>query len=83
MMKPFTRIITLTLFLSLFVGGFSAQTEVIFSEDFESGALTWTISNGVWEIGVPTSGPGAAHSGRGLQRQYWLGIIRMILPVVS
>lgn len=23
----------------------------------------WTAEQGVWEVGVPTSGPGAAHSG--------------------
>ena len=36
---------------------------VYFSENFESGAGCWEISNGVWEIGAPNSGPGAAHEG--------------------
>jgi hypothetical protein len=37
----------------------------IFSEDFESGAAGWTHggANDSWELGAPTTGPGAAHSG--------------------
>ena len=31
-------------------------------EDFESGGNNWIIDNGIWEIGVPTNGPGSAHS---------------------
>ncbi|HYF77690.1 MAG TPA: S8 family serine peptidase, partial [Symbiobacteriaceae bacterium] len=35
------------------------------SQDFEGSAAGWTHGgdNDVWEIGTPTSGPGAAHSG--------------------
>jgi uncharacterized repeat protein (TIGR01451 family) len=36
----------------------------LFSEDFEGGSGGWQISDGVWEIGTPTSGPGEAHSGQ-------------------
>jgi len=32
-------------------------------EDFELGWDGWHADNGVWEIGTPTAGPGAAHSG--------------------
>ena len=32
-------------------------------EDFEIGWGDWYAENGVWQIGVPTSGPGSAHSG--------------------
>ena len=46
---------------------FSLQTayadEVIFTEDFEQEPSKWYPSNGVWEIGVPSSGPGAPHGG--------------------
>ena len=34
----------------------------IYEETFE-GSSNWSADNGVWEIGVPTSGPGAAHEG--------------------
>lgn len=39
------------------------STSVIFSEDFESGIGSWSVSGGVWEVGIPTSGPNSAHSG--------------------
>ena len=41
------------------------QTIQYFSglNDFESGWDGWSVSNGVWEIGAPTTGPGSAHSG--------------------
>jgi bacillopeptidase F (M6 metalloprotease family) len=31
--------------------------------DFEDGLEDWQVERGVWEVGKPTSGPGAAHSG--------------------
>ena len=37
--------------------------EVIFTEDFEQIPSDWSPDNGVWEIGVPTSGPNTAHGG--------------------
>ena len=37
--------------------------EPIFWEDFEQPDPEWQIENGVWEIGVPTAGPGSAHEG--------------------
>lgn len=36
---------------------------VLWSEDFENNAISgWSASQGVWEIGVPASGPGSAFS---------------------
>src|SRR5262249_6883809 len=32
-------------------------------EDFELGLGDWSVDNGTWEVGVPSSGPRAAHSG--------------------
>lgn len=32
-------------------------------DDFETGTRGWYASDGVWEVGVPTYGPAAAHSG--------------------
>jgi hypothetical protein len=32
-------------------------------EGFELGLADWYAEQGTWEVGVPTSGPGAAHSG--------------------
>ena len=37
--------------------------DLVFEENFESGAGGWEIDNGVWEIGTPTSGPGGCYSG--------------------
>jgi bacillopeptidase F (M6 metalloprotease family) len=31
--------------------------------DFDQGMGDWAAHNGAWEVGAPTSGPGAAHSG--------------------
>ncbi|MBU0973788.1 MAG: choice-of-anchor J domain-containing protein [Proteobacteria bacterium] len=41
----------------------SAFDLIIFEENFEGTTQNWFAENGVWEIGVPTSGPGAAHGG--------------------
>ncbi|MCU0917575.1 MAG: choice-of-anchor J domain-containing protein [Planctomycetes bacterium] len=43
--------------------GISAQAAPILYQDFESGPRGWYSDNGVWELGVPASGPGAAHNG--------------------
>jgi len=32
-------------------------------EGFENGLGDWYAESGVWQVGVPTSGPGAAHTG--------------------
>ena len=32
-------------------------------ESFESGGGDWSVADGTWEIGKPTSGPNAAHTG--------------------
>src|SRR6185295_18659912 len=32
-------------------------------EGFEGGLGDWSVDQGVWQIGVPTSGPGSAHTG--------------------
>ena len=49
----------------LFLMSFSqtALADIVYSEDFETGAVDWTIDNGVWEVGVPTAGPSACYSG--------------------
>jgi bacillopeptidase F (M6 metalloprotease family) len=40
-----------------------AQT-VVWSEDFEGNWTNdWYVDNGVWEVGVPTTGPSAPHGG--------------------
>lgn len=47
----------------LSIGTVSAST--LLDEGFEGGALPsgWSISNGVWEIGIPSTGPGSALAG--------------------
>ena len=44
------------------VEGTCLADEFVFSEDFEGGLADWYADNGIWEVGVPTSGPGEAHS---------------------
>jgi len=39
-----------------------ASAAVVFSEDFEGGIGSWYASNGLWQVGVATVGPGSAHS---------------------
>jgi len=35
----------------------------LLAEDFEGGLGLWSVDNGIWEVGTPTSGPNACHSG--------------------
>ncbi|MFQ5965289.1 MAG: RHS repeat-associated core domain-containing protein, partial [Candidatus Scalinduaceae bacterium] len=49
------------LFLSFEV--LNVQAAIVFEDDFESGIGIWSIDNGIWEIGTPTSGPGSAFRG--------------------
>jgi PKD repeat protein len=51
-------IVTLSISLTTY-----AQPQIIFSEGWESGWGSWWADNGVWGVGIPTAGPGAAHSG--------------------
>jgi hypothetical protein len=37
--------------------------DTIWYEDFETGWGNWYASNGVWEVGTPTAGPGSTPSG--------------------
>ncbi|MBE7502647.1 MAG: hypothetical protein HS113_20645 [Verrucomicrobiales bacterium] len=63
------RALWLALCLALIggLGGFTTATadEVVWREDFETDfALDdWSASDGVWQIGIPTSGPRGAHGG--------------------
>ncbi|MCB1853065.1 MAG: choice-of-anchor J domain-containing protein, partial [Gammaproteobacteria bacterium] len=41
----------------------STDGSVILKESFEVYGSGWSVDNGVWEVGVPTSGPASAHSG--------------------
>ncbi len=41
----------------------SRGATMVYSEDFEEGWGNWSVSNGVWEIGTPTSGPGSSYGG--------------------
>ncbi len=34
-----------------------------FTGNFETGWEDWTVDHGIWQIGVPTSGPGSSHGG--------------------
>jgi hypothetical protein len=41
----------------------AAAAETNFSEDFEGGFGLWSADNGIWGVGLPTSGPNECHSG--------------------
>ena len=43
-----------------------AHANTIFFEDFENGALGWSKSNGVWQVGLPTVGPQDCNAGNNL-----------------
>jgi len=42
---------------------YSIDVSVDYFEDFEQGIGSWKVDNGVWEIGVPSSGPDEAYAG--------------------
>ncbi|HNQ12569.1 MAG TPA: T9SS type A sorting domain-containing protein [Bacteroidia bacterium] len=39
------------------------QQSTYWSDDFEGAIPNWSSTNGVWQIGVPNSGPNSAHGG--------------------
>ena len=46
----------------LFLSVNSARAEIVYEYDFETGWDDWWADNGVWGVGVPTSGPESSHS---------------------
>jgi len=58
-LKHFTSVLVLLLIF------FSQATlaDTVYTEDFETGGVDWTISNGVWEIGFPSTGPAGCGNG--------------------
>ena len=51
--------------ISFFVASFGTQAailETVYTENWESGLGDWDVSNGVWEVGTPTSGPGSCNT---------------------
>jgi hypothetical protein len=40
----------------------SPSGPTVFFDNFEGGIGNWFADNGIWEVGVPTSGPNSAHS---------------------
>ena len=61
--KLFLGIVILGIFFLSFSTASARVTETIFSEDWEYGSGDWDITNGVWQVGAPTAGPGSAHGG--------------------
>ncbi len=47
----------------LAASGSSLAQSTVYAEDWEGGIGSWFADNGVWEVGVPTSGPGTAYQG--------------------
>jgi hypothetical protein len=50
--------------LAILAGASVSQAAVLWQEGFEGAATGWTVEGGVWEFGVPTSGPTAAFAGQ-------------------
>ena len=75
--------------LGWFVGNVEVVTDppvVNETDGFEAGQRDWSVDQGSWVIGMPTNGPGAAHSGTncaatGLSGSYANGVnSRLISP---
>jgi len=63
-LSSFRAFTTCILLCSLFlVAACGLHADVLLQQDFESGLGDWTVDNGVWEVGPPTSGPMAAYAG--------------------
>ncbi len=52
----------LLLLVSIIVFTNTTFAQIIWTEDWESGIGNWYADNGVWEVGMPTSGPDSAYS---------------------
>jgi bacillopeptidase F (M6 metalloprotease family) len=61
--KLFLGIVILGIFFLSFSTASAQIIETVFSENWESGPGNWDVSNGVWQVGAPTAGPGGAHGG--------------------
>src|SRR5207247_847540 len=63
---PSSPMLTFLLILMISISGLRAG--VIWQEGFEGATLGWTVegSGNVWQKGIPTSGPGSAHTGSAL-----------------
>jgi len=64
-MKALTT--TVVLFALSIINGqnlYGQGNTVVFSDGFESRPSVWFPDNGVWEVGVPTSGPNRAYAGQ-------------------
>jgi len=64
-MKNFIHFITTTLFaILLLCSTYAQQNGILWAEDFEGDwTQNWYVDNGIWEVGVPGSGPSAAYQG--------------------
>ena len=65
-MKARLNSLLLSVLIPTFWLSITVQAETTWSENFEGGWGSWTADFGVWEVGPPTSGPGAAHGGSAL-----------------
>jgi hypothetical protein len=59
------HIARITLVIFLFLLGIAIQPvrAAVFQDDFEAGWGNWHVDNGIWDIGTPSAGPEACHSG--------------------
>ncbi len=45
---------------------FQVSSSTPFSDDYETGAGDWYADNGIWQVGLPSSGPAGCFNGSGL-----------------
>lgn len=85
----FWPVIPIILLALLLLTQATCLADAIFEEDFESGQGAWTIDNGLWQVGVPTSGPGSAHGGTSVAATVLAGNYpvsthsRLISPIIQ
>ena len=60
----------LLLLVSIIVFTNTTFAQIIWTEDWESGIGNWYADNGVWEVGMPTSGFDSAYSVQTIAKQY-------------
>ena len=52
------------MFLVSFVFYAYSQQTIVWYDGFETGGGDWSVSNGTWQFGIPTSGPNIAYNGQ-------------------
>ena len=63
-LPPFLMICLFVIFFINHTVIYGQVTDVVYTENFETGIGTWFADNGLWEVGIPAVGPENAYSGQ-------------------